>query len=68
MNFHPGPMGLKEGFVKFLQLFLSRAGALWKQWPAISSLLLSEARFGLKSMYHFSSVHKPQTPVIGENG
>ena len=61
-------MGLKKGFLKYLQLFLSRAGALWKQWPAISSLLFSSARFGLKSMYHFSCVHKPQTPVVGENG
>ena len=61
-------MGLKKGFLEYLQLFLSRAGALWKQWPVISTLLFSEARFGLKSMYHFSCVHKPQTPVVGKNG
>ena len=68
IKFHLSPMGLKEGFVNCIQLFLSRAGALWKQWPVISSLLFNEARFGLKSMYHFSWVHKPHTPVIGENG
>ena len=61
-------MGLMEGFLEYLQLFFRRAGALWKQWPAISSLLFNEARSGLKSMYHFSLVLKPHTPVIGENG
>ena len=63
-----------DRFFRFLgilirfQLFFNSAGSLWKQCPKISSLLLSVESSGLKRRYHFSWVHNPHTPVMGENG
>ena len=40
---------------------------MWKQWLFISFYMLIVVSFGFNRMYHFSSRHKQNTPVIGEN-
>ena len=53
---------------KGLQVLSNNTSFLWGHQLLISSFLLSVARWGVKSIWYFSKVHKLQISVIVENG
>ena len=48
--------------------FTNNKLSLWRQWLNNSCLLFNVAESDFKMMFHFSLVHKLQTPVTGEKG